>query len=102
LEQLTSSQLAEWEEYSKIDPIGEWRDDFKFAYMASIITNLMISAYAKKGTKLTKLEDFLIKWDTEEAQESGKKQSVEEMKQMLMRIAEVQNRKVDVETKLKK
>jgi hypothetical protein len=101
LEQLTSSQLAEWEEYSKIDPIGEWRNDFKFAYMASIITNLMIGAYGKKGSKLTKLEDFLIKWDTGMV-EPEKKQSVEDMKQILLSIASAQNKRVAAESKLKK
>jgi DNA-directed RNA polymerase specialized sigma24 family protein len=90
LEQLTASQIAEWEAYDRLDPIGEWRNDFKFAYLASIITNLMIRAYGKKGSELTKLDDFLIKWDGSE--QEVKRQSVEEMKQVMLNLMASQNK----------
>jgi hypothetical protein len=85
LEQLTAHQLVEWEEYNKIDPVGEWRNDFKFALLLSTITNLMISAYGKQGSKLTKLEDFLIEWEGGKQEE--KKQSVVDMKNVLLGLA---------------
>lgn len=94
LEQLTAKQLAEWEAYSNIDPVGEWRNDFKFSYMASLITNLMIQAYGKKGSKMTKIEDFQLQWDTGVETES-KQQSVEEMKNILLGLAASQNKKTE-------
>lgn len=93
LEQLTAKQLAEWEAYNNIDPVGEWRNDFKFSYMASIISNLMIQAYGKKGSEMTKINDFLLQWDKEE--EEPKKQSVEEMKRVLLGLAASQNKKTE-------
>jgi hypothetical protein len=93
LEQLTATQLAEWEAYDIIDPIGEIRNDIKFANMASLISNLMIGAHGKKGSQMTKPEDFIIKWDFG-AIEKDKKQSVEEMKRILLGMASAQNKKV--------
>ena len=93
MEQLTAKQLAEWEAYNNIDPVGEWRNDFKFSYMASIISNLMIQAYGKKGSEMTKINDFLLQWDKEE--EGPKKQSVEEMKRVLLGLAASQNKKTE-------
>jgi DNA-directed RNA polymerase specialized sigma24 family protein len=91
LEQLTAYQLAEWEEFDKIEPIGVWKHDYEFAYLLSTITNLFISAYGKKGSKLTKPEDYLVKWDSG-AKEEPVRQSVEDMKSILMGIAKVQNK----------
>lgn len=93
MEQLTANQLAEWEAYNNLDPIGEWRNDFKFSYMASLITNLMIQAYGKKGSKMTKIEDFQLQWDREN--EGSKQQSVEEMKSVLLGLAATQNKKTE-------
>lgn len=100
MEQLTAKQLAEWEAYNNIDPIGEWRNDFKFSYMASIISNLMIQAYGKKGSKMTEIKDFLLQWDKEE--ESSKQQSVEEMKRVLLGLAASQNKKTEQSSQVKR
>ena len=92
LEQLTAYQLAEWEEYSKMEPIGPWKHDFEYAHLLATITNLFIGAYGKKGSKLTNAEDFMIKWDgTSEKEEP--KQSVAEMKQVLLDMARSVNSK---------
>lgn len=79
--ELTAKQLAEWEAYDRLDPIGRWRDDFQMAYLASTMTNLAISIHGKKGAKLTQVIDYMPKWD-EEKQEY-KVQTVEEMKSVL-------------------
>lgn len=100
MEQLTAKQLAEWEAYNNIDPVGEWRNDFKFSYMASIISNLMIQAYGKKGSEMTKINDFLLQWDKEE--EEPKKQSVEEMKRVLLGLAASQNKKTEQSSQVKR
>lgn len=93
MEQLTASQLAEWEEYSKLDPIGEQRADYRLSYLLMTITNLAISVHGKKGSKLTKIEDYLLDWDAGREKEV-KQQSVEDMKNFLLGFAQKQNQKV--------
>jgi hypothetical protein len=95
LKSLTAKQLAEWEEYSKIDPIGKWREDYRLAYLAMLITNLTIQVHGKRGAQLAKFEDFLLEWDSEGTKTtSTKQQSVEDMRSVLMSLAASQNKKV--------
>ena len=98
MDQLTSKQLSEWEAYDKLDPIGTWREDFRLAYLSSLLTNLVISIHGKKGTKHTTPMEFLLNWDVD-AKVEPKKQSVEEMKQILMGLAKSQNKKETRRTK---
>jgi hypothetical protein len=90
---LTSNQLSEWEAYDRLDPIGIWREDFRMAYIASLITNLTISVHGKKGAKQTNIMDFMPVWDEEGKKQGGgqKTQSVEDMKSALLSIAKAQN-----------
>jgi len=98
MDRLTSAQISEWEAYSRLDPIGSWRDDYRMAYISSVITNLMISVYGRTNAKLTTPNDFMPNWGIEEGSEQEvKKQSVEEMKQILLSIANAQNKKVQAE-----
>jgi hypothetical protein len=95
LDHLTSVQLSEWEAYDRLDPIGTWREDFRMAYVSSLITNLAISIHGKKGTKPMNIMDFMPKWDSQEPENTVvKQQSVEEMKKALLQIAQAQNKKV--------
>jgi len=96
LGQLTSNQISEWEAYDRIDPIGTWRDDFRMAKLAALIQNLVIQLYSKKGTtpKLRNILDEMPDWTGDNAEAMNKKQSVEEMKTILLSIAATQNRKV--------
>lgn len=97
MDQLTSRQISEWEAYDRLDPIGTWTENFRLAYLSSLITNLALSIHGdkKKGYKFTSPLDFMINWDIEGNKVEPKKQSVEEMKQMLMSFAETQNRNVE-------
>jgi hypothetical protein len=88
---LTSSQLSEWEAYDRIDPIGSWRDDFRMAYLASVMTNLTIGVHGKKGTKQTPLIDFMPDWDIT-APKEVKKQSIEDMKRAFKDIMSSQKK----------
>lgn len=92
---MTSYQISEWEAYDRIDPIGTWRDDFRMAFIASVITNCFIGAYGKKGAKGTTPEDFMPDW-TGDGKEP-KQQTVEEMEKILLSIAGSQNKKVERE-----
>jgi len=85
LTQLTSAQLVEWEEYDKLDPIGKWRDELSIASVCSLITNIVRQLHTKKGHKVefTSPDDFMIKWG-DVAKPEPKKQSVEEMKEVML------------------
>lgn len=97
---LTSRQISEWEAYDRIDPIGSWREDFRFAKLESLITNIVQQLYAEKGKKptLTTPLDFMVDWAGDKVQES-KQQSVEDMKAVLMGLAKDQNKKVERQSK---
>lgn len=84
MDQLTSTQLSEWEAYDKIDPIGTWREDFRMAYICSVISNLAISIHGKRGAKGRTAIDFMPEWDKVETEPV--KQSVEEMKAVLLEV----------------
>jgi len=93
LKQLTSTQLTELLAYDEIDPVGEWRDDYRISVILSHITNLFIQVYGKKETKLTTPRDFLLIWSKEQQKMIEKQkeqpQSVEEMKAILLGLANV-------------
>ena len=91
---LTAKQLTEWEVFLSIDPEREWRQDFRLAYIASHITNLVIRSLGPKGAALTQVKDFLIDWAKEETLEV---QSPEEMKKVLLSIAKNINKKYEKE-----
>jgi hypothetical protein len=96
LDQLTGPQIAEWEAYNKIDPIGEWRNDFRGAKLESLIINIVQQLYAKKGHSpiVTTPIDFMPDW-LGEKEIGPKKQSVEEMKEILLSFARRQNKEVE-------
>jgi hypothetical protein len=93
LEELTSEQISEWEAYDRLDPIGTYREDFRMAVIASQMTNLMIQAHGKKGSKLTDTADFMPKWGEDTT--TPKVQSMEEIKKALMSIASTHNKSID-------
>jgi hypothetical protein len=95
LDQITSAQLSEWEAYDKIDPIGSWRDDYRIAVLDSLIVNIVSKLYAKKGhpPKEVSPTEFMPNWLGEVRVEQRQKQSVEEMKGMLMALASAANKK---------
>lgn len=86
MDELTASELAEWEAYAGLEPLETTRADYRMAVLASIVVNIARAIYGKKGAQMTSPEDFLPDW-TGERQRKG--QSVEEMKQVLLSIAGV-------------
>ena len=83
---LTPEQLEEWEVYNYIEPIGEVREDVRMAYMASLILNIAIKIFGKKGAELTEPADFVPQWGQKRER---RQQTVEEMKEVMFRIANV-------------
>ena len=100
---LTSRQISEWEAYDKIDPIGKWRDDYQFAQLESLLVNIITHLFhdPKKGKPVdTTPLDFMVDWTGEGKYSEPKKQSVEQMKQVMMDIATNQNKRVRPEKSL--
>jgi len=89
LDELTSVQLSEWEAYDRLDPIGEWRADFRTASLISQVVNIARTIWGKRSVEMTAPLDYMPEWDRSE--EEPKRQSVEEMKQILLGIAGTQN-----------
>ena len=92
LEHLTAIELAEWEAYDSIDPIGSTRSDIHFAAFSSMITNLFIAAYGKQGSTMTEPKDFLINWDGSKKESTKQEQSVDQIKDFLSALQKQQER----------
>ncbi len=86
--------------YLSIDPPDGQKQDFRMAYMASLITNLVIRSLGKPGAKLTSAKDFFIEWDYEKAEQS-KKQTPQQMKEILLALAAEHNAKIDRKKEVK-
>jgi len=97
LEKLTAYQLAEWEAYDRIDPIGTWRDDFRMAYLSTMMANLTIQVHGKKGAKLLVPMDFMPEWDEQKKTMQIKKQTMEEMKAFALSFAKEHNKQFKVQ-----
>jgi hypothetical protein len=97
-------QLSEWEAYDKLDPIGQWRDDFRLAKIESLIVNIANALYHKEHEepKVTVPTDFMVKWGEEIEEIEPKQQSVEEMMEVFKSIAIVQDSKTANERRKKR
>lgn len=97
---MTSKQLAEWEAYDRLEPIGDWRGDYRMSFIVSTLWNIVVRLYGRKDAKLTKPKDFYPRWDMTEKEiqeerqrEKAKKQSPEEMKKILQSLFRINKRK---------
>jgi hypothetical protein len=102
LKDLTSSQVAEWLAYDKLDPVGKWRDELSIASVCSLITNTVRQLHTKKGHKVefTSPNDFMIDWGKmEEQKPEPKQQSQEEMAQVLRNLALISGTRDKIEKK---
>jgi len=97
LAELTSNQITDWIAYNKIDPIGEWRSDYRIALVCATIVNVGNSLiYVMKGLwskragrkpKFVTVQDFIPDWDGKKTKDEVPDQSIEEQKRMLLSIA---------------
>jgi hypothetical protein len=81
LERMDSRELTEWRAYYNIDPWGEERADLRQAQTSAI----MASAFDKKQWQV---KDFMLS-STKRTHKTGKRQTTEEMKALLMSIGKV-------------
>ena len=89
LRALTSRQISEWQAYSQLEPIEDWRQDYPFALICSVVVNLFLSVWGPSGGKMTSPRDFLPDWTGERPEQGSadRRQSVEEMKAILYGLA---------------
>jgi hypothetical protein len=99
LDQLSSHQLAEWEAMDRIDPIGEWVEEFRFARLQSLILTIALKwAAGKNSVDPVDVLDFMPDWLGER---EPKKQTVAQMKDILLGLAKEQNKRVANQAKKK-
>lgn len=93
LSRIDTAELVEWMAFYELEPFGYFRRDLEAAMIAQTIANVNRG----KGKQPFKLNDFLLKF---KADEDERKQSVSEMKSILLAIAKIQNAKVRDEKQL--
>lgn len=93
LSRIDTAELVEWMAFYELEPFGYFRRDLEAALIAQTIANVNKG----KGKQPFKLTDFLLKF---KADEDERKQSVSEMKSILLAIAKAQNAKVRDEKEL--
>lgn len=86
--------------YNELDPIGEWRDDFRFAKLEARIINIVREIYKEKGKEPEMILpiDLMPDWteDKDKVQKQvTKKQTVDQHRDILMSLAKSQNKKMD-------
>lgn len=89
LEELTSTQISEWQAYDSLEPLGELLDDFRIARLSQLIFNLTQSVHGKKGSfKHMDIEDFMPDYaldiDPDDDASEPEYQTVDQMKQFMM------------------
>lgn len=94
MEQLTSEQVAQWQAYDQLEPIGGYREDFRIGMVCSIIVNLAQAIYGKKGKKQTSSPESFFPWWKDEVK-SKPIQSLDEMKTILLSMAKSQKKQVE-------
>ena len=82
--------MSEWAAYDRIDPVGEWRNDFRFADLEALIINSLKMLYSEKGkmVELVQVKDLMPKWGVTKKPEA-KRQNIEGMKAMFNEISKI-------------
>lgn len=86
MKELTATQLAEWEAYNVVDPIGFERIEFNFGILCALISNALKALYGDKNEKATSPIDFMPDW-VGTRDNTKEQQSIEQMKKILMALA---------------
>ena len=87
--------------YDQIDPLGSWRQDYRFSFLSSLLTNIAIRSHGEKGAKLTTVKDFMFVWDPAE-QAQQKEDELEKMKAILLSFSPKKTTRKLVRTKTAK
>lgn len=86
LDGLTGEQLTDWEIYDRLEPIGGFRQDYRFAQLCLLLFNIAQGfGDGKKKLKATAW-DFMP-WGPKAPVVVEEKQSVAEMKDIMLAMA---------------
>ena len=109
VEHLTIDELQEWEAFDQLEPVGrmEFRMEYMLGTVCAVLVNTVASIFSKKGSKSVQLTpaDFMPQWGVfadEIHSKEAPKQSVDEMKQLLLSMASIQNTKYPGERRRRK
>ncbi|MFA5526554.1 MAG: hypothetical protein WC992_07010 [Acholeplasmataceae bacterium] len=83
---MTAVQVAEWEAYNRLEPIGEYRRDYMEGQILAMIQNIAQTVYGKKGKKSTTQPEDFIPWNKGllPRVDKNKVQSPDDIKAMFM------------------
>lgn len=85
-----------------MDPVGEWRADFRIASLTSAVVNIARSVWGKRGIKMSNPIDFMPEWDkVDDEIKEPERQSVEEMKRIMLSTALAHNKRIERMERLK-
>ena len=90
LAELTGEQLDEWKAYDRIDPIGQDREELRFATLWARILNLTMAILTPKGKEYEPVQpkEFMPSWDNVELEQAvPAAQTVDQMKKLFHMIA---------------
>ena len=61
---LNSEQISEWQAYDQLEPIGEWRADYRIGILCSLISQIAIAVFGKKESGSSNISpiDFMPDW----------------------------------------
>ena len=94
---MTGDQLSEWEAFDRLEPIGGYKQDFRFAQLCDLI-HVVANALGGGNRVRSKIQDFMPWWFTQYLKNIGKiggRQSVEEIKKGLLEFARQHNKALE-------
>lgn len=85
--------MTEWQAYATIEPVGDLAAEIRLAKLGALVANIARAAWSKKGTyKPVSPQEFLPDWTMPKTTTDKPQQSVEDMKRVLMAMADRQNK----------
>lgn len=94
---MSGDQLTEWEAFDRLEPVGGYKQDFRFAQLCDLIHMLAYAIGGGKSVK-SKIQDFMPWWFLQYLKDVAKAsggQSVEEIGKNLKEWARQHNRAID-------
>jgi hypothetical protein len=83
---MTLEQISDVEAYDKIEPIGGFREDYRFAQVCLMLHNQIQQQRGDGKWRKASLHDFML-WGPKVKVKETESQSVEEMKAIMLSLA---------------
>jgi hypothetical protein len=89
MKNLTARQYAEWVAFDQLDPVGEWRADFRHASLLSFLFNMAQSVWGGEKKRRSAPRDFFPEWGKEPPPKESEKKKAGRFKHMFQTLARV-------------